>query len=216
MGLRCSSEMQEPFLYCSSGKEVKITMNSPLVGLQHTPDIRVELGIQEGAREESLVKLRLLLAMQPVVGSMEAKEKGFLVSHSLLYSSSVVTKLLDNPPALSPRVLAKEGIQDQVVAVLDKLGGQGGSRISIKQGDNWEWMGRNSCTEGIHSVTMNSSLVGSLDLVQVSLQHTSDIKVELGSQEMAREHIGIGSTEIKKSKLGGQGGFFSLAGSTLS
>ena len=203
--------MQEPFLYSSSGKEVKITMNSPLVGLQHTSDIRVELGIQEGAREESLVKLRLLLAMQAVVvgGSMEAKEKGFLVSHSLLYSSSVVTKLLDNPPALSPRVLApagklvaKEGIQDQVVAVLDKLGGQGGSRVSIKQGDNWEWMGRNSCTEGIHSVTMNSSLVGSLDLVQVSLQHTSDIKVE-----MVREQIGIGSTEIKKSKLlGGQGG----------
>ena len=83
---------------------------------------------------------------------------------------------------------------------------RGGSRISIKQGDNWERMGRNNCTEGIHSVTMNSSLVGSLDLVQVSLQHTSDIKVELGSQEMAREHIGIGSTEIKKSKLlGGQG-----------
>ncbi len=107
------------------------------VSLQHTSDIRVELGIQEGAREESLVKLRLLLAMQPVVGSMEAEEKGFLVSHSLLYSSSVVTKLLDNPPALSPRVLAKEGIQDQVVAVLDKLGGQGGSRISIKQGNNW-------------------------------------------------------------------------------
>ena len=51
MGLRCNSEMQEPFLYSSSGKEVKITMNSPLVGLQHTSDIRVELGIQEGARE---------------------------------------------------------------------------------------------------------------------------------------------------------------------
>ena len=94
-----------------------------------------------------------------------------------------------------------------VLSIVNKLGGQGGSRISIKQGDNWEWMGRNSCTEGIHSVTMNSSLVGSLDLVQVSLQHTSGIKVELGSHEMAREHIGIGSTEIKKSKLlGGQDG----------
>ena len=45
----CSSEMQEPFLYSSSDKEV--TMNSPLVGLQNTSDIRVELGIQEGARE---------------------------------------------------------------------------------------------------------------------------------------------------------------------
>ena len=38
--------------------------------------------------------------------------------------------------------------------------------------------------------------------MQVSLQHTSDIKVE-----MVREQIGISSTEIKKSKLlGGQGG----------
>ena len=44
----CSSEMQEPFLYSSSHKEV--TMNSPLVGLQNTSVIRVELGIQEGAR----------------------------------------------------------------------------------------------------------------------------------------------------------------------
>ena len=55
MGLMCSSEMQEPFLYSSSDKEV--TMNSPLVGLQNTSDIRVELGIQEGAREAGITNL---------------------------------------------------------------------------------------------------------------------------------------------------------------
>ena len=37
------------------------------------------------------------------------QEKGFLVSHSLLYSSCAVTKLLDNPLAPSPRVLASAG-----------------------------------------------------------------------------------------------------------
>ena len=30
---------------------------------------------------------------------------------------------------------------------MDKLGGQGGSRVSIIQGDNGELMGRNSCPE---------------------------------------------------------------------
>jgi hypothetical protein len=35
----------------------------------------------------------------------------------------------------------------QAVAVVDKLGGQGGSRVSTMQGDNGELMGRNSCTE---------------------------------------------------------------------
>ena len=34
-----------------------------------------------------------------------------------------------------------------------------------------------------------SPSVNSPDLVQVGLQHTSDIRVELGSQERAREHI---------------------------
>ena len=37
------------------------------------------------------------------------QEKGFLVSHSLLYSSCAVTKLLDNPLAPSPRLLASAG-----------------------------------------------------------------------------------------------------------
>ena len=32
-----------------------ITINSPLFGLQHTSDIRVELGIKEGAREHTLL-----------------------------------------------------------------------------------------------------------------------------------------------------------------
>ena len=44
--------------------------------------------------------------------SAEIKERepgGSLVSHSLLYSSCVVTKLLDNPLAPSPRVLASTG-----------------------------------------------------------------------------------------------------------
>ena len=55
---------------------------------------------------------------------------------------------------------------------------------------------------------MNSPLVSTLDLVQVSLQHTSDIRVERGSQESARENIMVGgSTECKKFKLqNGQGG----------
>jgi hypothetical protein len=76
-------------------------------------------------------------------------DKGFFVSHSLLYSSSVVTKLLDNPLAPSTRVLAsagkqganeksltmlrlQRGMQDLVVAVLHKLGSRGGSTGSSK------------------------------------------------------------------------------------
>ena len=33
-----------------------VTMNSPLIGLQHTSHIRVELGIQEGAREHIMAE----------------------------------------------------------------------------------------------------------------------------------------------------------------
>ena len=60
MGSMCSSEMQEPFLY-SSDKEV--TMNSPLVGLQHTSDFRVEMGIQEGAREHIGIGSKEIIAL---------------------------------------------------------------------------------------------------------------------------------------------------------
>ena len=40
-----------------------------------------------------------------------------------------------------------------------------------------------------NSHCMNSPSFNSLDLVQVRLQHTSDIRVELRSQERSREHI---------------------------
>ena len=43
-----------------------VIMNSPLVGLQHTSDIRVELGIKEGARVQSMQGSEVSRDMQPL------------------------------------------------------------------------------------------------------------------------------------------------------
>ena len=49
---------------------------------------------------------------------------------------------------------------------------------------------------------MNSPSVNSPDLVQVRLQHTTDIRVELGSQERPRENILVAMvTELGKQVL---------------
>ena len=58
-----------------------------------------------------------------------------------------------NSPLVSSLDLVQVSLQhtsdirvELVVAVLEKLGGQRGSRFSIMQGDNGELMGSNSCT----------------------------------------------------------------------
>jgi hypothetical protein len=81
-----------------------LVSSSDQVDRQHSSDIRVELGGQDKAREHIMVDGRkergpggswvLLLLIDSISEEPKKHESGFSVSHSLLYTSSVLPKSL--------------------------------------------------------------------------------------------------------------------------